>query len=362
MSANGIDKLIRPHLTNIRTYDPVDPPELLAERAGIPADRVIKLNGNENPHGGSPKVAEAVARTAFHIYPDPLQRGMRSALARYTGLEPESLIVGAGSDELIDLLFRLFISPGDVILDFDPTFAMYGFCARVADAEVRLVPRDELFEIDIDAVREAIDSKTKIIFISSPNNPTGNLASEAQVRSLLETGLVVVVDEAYYEFCGQTAAGMVPEHENLVVLRSMSKWAGLAGLRVGYGIMSPSVVKHIVDVKSPYNVSVASEAALIASLEDADTLLKTVKKIVAERDRMFELLQAIPGLTPWPSSGNFVLCQLAPGRAQEVYDGLAARGIFVRNFPSERLRDCFRISVGTSDHTDVLVAALRELV
>ena len=289
-----------------------------------------------------------MARTAFHIYPDPLQRGMRSALARYTGLEPESLIVGAGSDELIDLLFRLFISPGDVILDFDPTFAMYGFCARVADAEVRLVPRDELFEIDIDAVREAIDSKTKIIFISSPNNPTGNLASEAQVRSLLETGLVVVVDEAYYEFCGQTAAGMVPEHENLVVLRSMSKWAGLAGLRVGYGIMSPSVVKHIVDVKSPYNVSVASEAALIASLEDADTLLKTVKKIVAERAirRYVDIADT----------------QLAPGRAQEVYDGLAARGIFVRNFPSERLRDCFRISVGTSDHTDVLVAALRELV
>ena len=142
MKRTDIEKLIRPHLVNVETYASVDPPELLAKKAGIPPEKVIKLNGNENPYGGSPKAAEAVANTPLHIYPDPLQRKIRSALAGYTGMDEEYIVAGAGSDELIDLLFRLFISPGDKILDFDPTFAMYGFCARVAGGEIRMVPRD----------------------------------------------------------------------------------------------------------------------------------------------------------------------------------------------------------------------------
>ena len=360
--AVNIEKLIKPHLLDIKTYDPVDPPELLAKRAGIPEDQIIKLNGNENPYGGSPKAAAALATTPLHIYPDPLQRKIRSALSDYTGMEQEYIIAGAGSDELIDLLFRLFISPGDKILDCDPTFAMYGFCARVAAGEIELVPRDELFEIEVDAVKDAIDSRTKVIFVSSPNNPTGNLASEEQVKALLETGLIIVVDEAYYEFSNQTVAGLTPDHDNLVVLRTMSKWAGLAGLRIGYGIMSPSLVQHIIDIKSPYNVNVAAEAALLASLEDAPALLNNVNLIMEESKRMFSLLEAIPGVTPWPTYGNFILCQFAPGRADEIYEGLASRGIFVRNFGSERLQDCFRIGVGTPDQTDALIEAMKELV
>ena len=362
MKTIDIEKLIKPYLLNIKTYEPIDPPELLAERAGIPPDQIIKLNGNENPYGGSPKAAEAVANTPLHIYPDPLQRKIRKALGEYTGMDPGYIIAGAGSDELIDLLFRLFISPGDTILDCDPTFAMYGFCARVAGGEVELVPRDELFEIDVSAVKSAIGPNTKIVFVSSPNNPTGNLASESQVRQLLETGLIVVVDEAYYEFCDRTAAHLVPDHENLVVLRTMSKWAGLAGLRIGYGIMSPPLVKHIIDIKSPYNVNVAAEAALVASLEDAPALLDNVDKIVQERQRMFSMLEAIPGVTPWPSFGNFILCQFAPGRALEIYEALAMRGIFVRNFSSDRLQDCFRVAVGTPDQTDPFIAAMKEIV
>ena len=362
MMTTGIDKLIKPHLVDITTYDSMDPPERLAEQAGIPPEKVIKLNGNENPYGGSPKAAEAVANTPLHIYPDPFQRKMRRALSDYTGMDPDCIIAGAGSDELIDLLFRLFISQGDTILDCEPTFGMYGFCARVAGGEIRLVQRDELFDVDVNDVREAIDDTTKLIFISSPNNPTGNLASEEQVRELLDTGLVVVVDEAYFEFCNQTAAGLVEDHENLVVLRTMSKWAGLAGLRIGYGIMNPKLVNHIIDIKSPYNVNVAAEAALLASLEDAPALMANVNLIVEERERMIGLLKDMPGVTPWPSSGNFVLCQFAPGRAGEIYDALARRGIFVRNFGSDRLQDCFRIAVGTPDQTDALIAAMREIV
>ena len=362
MTTVDIENLIRPHLINVKTYDPVDPPELLAEKAGIPPEKIIKLNGNENPYGASPKAVEAVANTPLHIYPDPLQRKIRSALGKYNGADPGYIIAGAGSDELIDLLFRLFINPGDRIIDCDPTFAMYGFCARLAQGEIEMVPRDELFDIDVDAVKKAIDPKTKIIFISSPNNPTGNLASETQIRELLATGLIVVVDEAYFEFCHQTAANLVPDHDNLVILRTMSKWAGLAGLRVGYGIMSPGLVQHVIDIKSPYNVNAAAEAALLASLEDAPALLENCNRIVKERERLFSMLQAMPGVAPWPSLGNFILCQFAPGRAQDIFEALAARGIFVRNFGTDRLQDCFRIAIGTSEQTDAVVEALKEIV
>ena len=361
MSRADVTQLIRPHLLNVQTYDPLDPPELLAQQAGIPPDEIIKLNGNENPYGASPKALAALASAPIHIYPDPLQRKIRAALADYTGAEPDSIIAGAGSDELIDLLFRLFISPGDRVLDCDPTFAMYSFCARVAGGEVSMVPRDELFDIDVDAVRDSVDARTKIIFVSSPNNPTGNLATQEQVEALLKTGLIVVVDEAYYEFCNETAAPLVKEHETLVVLRTMSKWAGLAGIRVGYGIMSPSLVEHIIDIKPPYNVSTVAEVALLASLEDSPALLANVAKIIDERERMVSLLSRVPGLTLWPSSGNFVLCQFAPGRAEAVYQGLARRGIFVRNFRSQRLADCFRVAIGTPDQTDAVVAAIKDL-
>lgn len=358
-----ITQKIRSHLSNIQPYSPVDPPEVLAQRAGIAESEIIKLNGNENPYGPSPSAVEAVAKTPLHIYPDPLQRKMRNALSNYTGADSSSIIAGAGSDELIDLLFRLFIEPGDRILDFDPTFAMYSFCARVAGGTVELVKRDELFDIDMDELRNAVRDQTKIIFLSSPNNPTGNLVSKETVEELLSTGLVVVVDEAYYEFCNQTVAGLVPKYDNLVILRTMSKWAGLAGLRVGYGIMSPSLVDHIIDIKSPYNVNVAAEAAMLASLEDAPRLLANVGKIVSERDRLFAELEAMNGITPWPSEGNFILCQLAnQNEAERIYKDLTYRGIFVRNFSSARLQDTFRVAIGTPTQTDAFIKALREIL
>ncbi len=351
--------LIRPHLANIRTYSPVDPPEVLAQRAGIPVDQIVKLNGNENPYGASPKASQALTGLTLHIYPDPQQRSVRDALADHNDIGPEYIVAGAGADELIDLLFRLFISPGDKILDCDPTFAMYAFCARVAGAEIAMAPRDELFDVDEHAVREAVDDRTKIIFLTSPNNPTGNLVTDEQVLQLLDTGSIVVVDEAYFEFCGKSAAELVPQHENLVVLRTLSKWAGLAGLRIGYGIMSPRLVGHMMDIKPPYSVNAAAEAALLASLEDKEWLLNNVGKVVAERTRMMRLLEETDGVKPWPSEGNFILCELAPGRKDAVVQGMAARGVFVRAFDSERLTDCFRVAVGTPQETDAFISALR---
>ena len=291
-----------------------------------------------------------------------MQRAARNALADYTGIDAANIVLGSGSGELIDLLFRIFIDPDDSIVECDPTFGMYGFCAGVAGGRVLSVPRDERFEIDVRGVEDAIDSTTKIIFINSPNNPTGNPASDEQVRSLLETGRLVVVDEAYFEFCGDSFSGLIGEYENLVVLRTMSKWAGIAGLRVGYAFAHASVVDQVLKVKVPYNLSAAAEAAVVASLGDADALMERVQRIIDERERMFSLLESMPGLTPWRSRGNFILCQMADGRAQGVFEGLARRGIFVRLPGSERLNDCFRVSVGTPEQTEAFVAALSDLV
>ena len=172
----------------------------------------------------------------------------------------------------------------------------------------------------------------------------------------------MVVDEAYHEFARETLAGLVSEYENLVVLRTLSKWAGLAGLRIGYGFMSAWLVDHIIDIKPPYNISVAAEAALLASLDDSEVLLGQVGRLISEQKRLFAELQGLPGIKPWPSHANFILCTVEDGNAGEVYEGLARRGVFVRKFGHERLLDCFRVSIGTPEQNDAFLAALAELV
>ena len=224
------------------------------------------------------------------------------------------------------------------------------------------VQRDDAFELDVKAITSAIDKRTKVIFICSPNNPTGNVASHEQIKALLDTGLLVVVDEAYWEFSQQTVAPMVYDHDNLIVLRTLSKWGGIAGLRAGFGIMNPELINRLFGMKQPYNITTATEAAVIASFEDADYLNCNARKIVSERERMIALLSDIEGLEPLPSGGNYVLCKLATGRAKPVFHDLATRGIFLRNFSSPRLKDYFRISVGRPNETDIVITALKELV
>lgn len=356
-----VTKLIRSHLSTIETYAAVDPAEELARRAGIRPEEVVKLNGNENPFGPHPAVADAIGVSQLHLYPDPNQKAVREALANYTDMPFECLLAGAGGDELIDLLLRLFVEPGERLLDCDPTFGMYSFCARVADARVVSVPRDENFDVDIDKVAALDDERTKILFLASPNNPTGNDLSEADARRLLEMDMVLVVDETYFEFSGRSLAHLVPDHQNLVILRSMSKWAGLAGVRIGYMIASPEIVRHLIDIKQPYSVSVAAEAALLRSLEMKDDLMKNVKVILEQRGRLEAFLDTIDGVKYWPSSANFLLCEFEQG-AGDVFEGLASHGVFVRMFSHPRLTRHLRASVGTPEETGRLMKALETVI
>lgn len=355
-----IESLLLPHISRLKTYEGVSPSETLAEEAGIPLDQVIRLNGNENPYGPSPQVAAALGNFQdYNHYPDPAQRRLRSALSEYLGTPADNIVAGNGSDEIIDLLMRMFLAPGDEIIIPVPTFGMYSFSADVAGAQAVAVPRDDNFDIDIEAIRGAITPRTKAIFFPTPNNPTGNLVTEAQARALLDTGRLVVADEAYYDFCGATLLPLLPEYRNLVVLRTFSKWAGLAGLRIGAGAMDAELAATMMGMKPPYNVNLAAEVALLASLADTAHLLERVDAIVQERARMYRLLGEIPGITVWPSHANFILCKMPDGRGREIYEGMCRRGVFLRYFDNDLLRDYIRSSVGKPAETDAVIAGLR---
>ncbi len=355
----NIKQIIRPELVAMKSYTPIEPIETLEQRAG---KRIMKLDGNENPYGCSSKVYQALANYSYyHIYPDPEQERLRQALQEYTGLTREHIVCGSGSDELIDLILRLFLESGDEAINCSPTFGMYPFSTELCGGRVVDVPRDENFAIDITGIKRALTEKTKVIFVASPNNPTGNVVTEQEILELVGAGRIVVVDEAYFEFSGVTLANLVPSYPNLIVLRSFSKWAGLAGLRIGYGIFPTEIASYLMKIKQPYNINAAAQAAVLASLADIDYLRGNVAKIVAERERLFGKLRELDWLKPYPSRGNFVLCSVLNGKAKKIWQQLQKKGIFIRYFDTPRLKDCLRISVGRPEDTDALINALEEV-
>ena len=241
-SRPSIRDLMRPDLRHLAGYTPVVPVERLIAEASA-SSRVtltpIKLDANENPYGPSPRVLQAISESeALHTYPDAEQRTLRAALAEYAGLATENIIVGNGSDEVLDMIIRLLLEPGDRVLSCIPTFGMYKFLTDVAGGQLIELQRTPDYGIDLDAIKAATDERTKLIFLASPNNPTGNSVPREKVIALLEMGLYVVIDEAYFEFAGHTVADLVNDYENLMVVRTFSKWAGLAGVRIGYAIVS----------------------------------------------------------------------------------------------------------------------------
>ena len=352
------------HYQELTPYVPIVPTDILSKEGGLSQEGVIKLDGNENPYGPAPRALAALQQyDAYHIYPDPSQRELRLGLAGYLGVAVEEIAVGSGSDELIDLLARLLVEPGDAILTCSPTFGMYPFTTQVVGGRVVDVPRKADFTLDMEPLLEAAKQpNSKLIFLASPNNPTGNPLRPDELDALLDTGILVVVDEAYQEFSAAPSyAPLVREHENLVVLRTFSKWAGLAGLRVGYGVLTPALVALIDLIKPPYNVNVAGLVAAQVSLEERDLLLKRVGLMVQERGRMFQALQGISYLEPIPSEANFLLCKVDGRDAAALKNGLERRGIFIKRVDSPYLPNAIRISTGKPEHTDAVLAALKEL-
>jgi histidinol-phosphate aminotransferase len=357
--------MLRSTVRAIEPYVPILPFEVLADSLGRPIDEIIKLDANENLYGPSPLVRDALADLDFpHIYPDPENRALRNALSDFTGVPSENIFAGAGADEIIDLIMRLFIDQGDNIIDCPPTFGMYSFDAAVNGAETIVIERKDDFTLDLEAIVEAVSVHSpKLLFLTSPNNPDGGLVSDKELCTLLALPIIVILDEAYIEFAGieKSRLDWVLKHANLIVMRTFSKWAGLAGLRVGYGAFSVDLLKELWKIKQPYNVSVAATEAALVSLADSSNLLQVVSEIRSERNRLSQMLSRLPFVFPYPSHGNFVLCQVKGISASGLHQDLSAEGILVRYFDKPRLRDHVRISVGLPQHTDILATVLSRI-
>ena len=361
-SSSGIERLIRPDLVTFSGYSASKSPDTLAGKTEVPAEEIIKLDANENPYGCSPRVNQALAAySSFSVYPDSGQAELRKLLAGYAGVGAERIVASGGSNQLLDLLIRLFVGQGDEVINLVPTFDMFRFSPQIHGGRVVEVIRDENFAVNVKAVKAAISKKTKIIFLANPNNPTGNMTPQKDIVEILDTGLPLLVDEAYYEFSGEAMVPLVSQYENLMVLRTFSKWAGLAGLRIGYGIFPAKIADYLLTIKIPYNVNVAALVAVQESLRDIDCLMDRVKAIVTERERLFDELRRLEWLKPFPSRANFIFCSVLNGKASELQQKLQNKGILVRYFDKPLLKDSIRISVGKPEHTAALIKALREI-
>ncbi|HZU14207.1 MAG TPA: histidinol-phosphate transaminase [Chloroflexota bacterium] len=337
--------LMRPDI--VRLDDVAPPPSAL---------EAVRLDANENPYGPSPGVFAALTGIRPEYYPDPGYTRLRRALAGYLSVSAEQIICSAGADEMLEIILRLFLAPGDEVITLPPTFVMYRHVTLYNHGRVVEVPRGESFTVDVAAVGRAVTDRTKVIFLCNPNNPTGNLAGRDAVERLLATQKMVVVDEAYAEFAGTSVVDLAAASPNLIILRTMSKWAALAGLRLGYAVVHPSVAEQMMKAKAPFNVGVASEAAGMAALEDREYLMRNVTLIVEERERLRARLEALGRGHVYPSHTNFLYWETDDAGA--LQERLARSGVLVRAFAYPR--PALRITAGTPQQSAALMAALEE--
>jgi len=361
----ALPDLVRPEIVVMKSYTPIVPFEVLSAQLGRKPEGIVKLDANENPYGPSPKVKETLARANYlHIYPDPEANELREAISDYTGVPKANLLAGMGADELIDLVLRVVLSPGDGVVDCPPSFGMYPFSTAVNAGQTIPVPRHDDFSLDVAGIERAVSEhpQAKVLFLCTPNNPDGSLIRDDDLRRLLGLPLLVVVDEAYADFVRlpgyESHLAWVQTYENLVVLRTFSKLAGLAGLRVGYGAFPQWLLSHMWKIKQPYNVNVAASMAAVASLQDKMWLAEKTALIVQERERLQKALGTFDFLWPFPSHANFVLCRVLGRSARQLKLALEQEGVFVRYFDKPGVDDCIRVSVGRPSDTDALVKAL----
>ena len=332
-------------------------------RTGIPIHCIIKLNSNESPYGPVPSAIEALGDYKnYNNYPDNDATILRAALSDYTGLGSSHIVLSHGSNELINLLWHIFLSVGDTIICCPPTFSLYTSITSFCGASVIEVPRTSEFEIDVEDVLAALTPSTKLIVICSPNNPTGNPIAESDVQALLKSGRIVVIDEAYVEFSQHPGgfAHLVPRYRNLVVLRSFSKWAGLAGLRIGYGLFPVWIANYMLQAQCPFEVNVAGHIAALETLTHLEQALANVQRIMHERERLFNMLKSQSYLTPFPSQGNYILARLddVNVKIEQLRTIVEEYGIILRYFQKPSMHNFLRITVGLPEHTDLLAQAL----
>lgn len=326
-------------------------------RAEFKGSASVWLDANENAFG-SP------LETAYNRYPDPMQMKLKKQLSTIKGLLPDCMFVGNGSDEAIDLLIRACCNPGiDNVLICPPTYGMYEVSANINNVEVRRVPLLPDFQLDLERISEAVDEQTKIIFLCSPNNPTGNCLNREDIEIVLNNfnGLVVI-DEAYINYSRQRSCiPELTEYPNLVILQTLSKAWGLAGLRIGMAFASPEIIEVMNKIKPPYNVSEVTQTLAAEALSKTEEINKQIRETVQQREWLkqqlvqFSFIQKI-----YPSDANFLLVKMDDPKT--VYTHLSSKGIVVRDRTSvSGCEGCLRITVGTSAENELLISTLQEL-
>jgi len=340
-----IKKLVKSEVSSLKAYNAKE----------VPCR--IKLDANESPYGFADAVSK-IAVTRTNRYPDPEAKGLKRQIAKDLGVKTENILFGNGSDELIYYLITTFGGPVSYPV---PTFSMYGIIGQ-ALGEIKMeVPLDNDFDLDIDRFLVAIKKgKPKLIFLSSPNNPTGNCFSTDRILKIIEASQgLVIVDEAYQPFASET--GMLPllkDYRNLVIMRTLSK-IGLAALRLGYMIADPEIIEEVNKVRLPFNVNAFSQAIATAALKGKKELRAFIKTIVSERESLLEGLEKIEGITPFPSEANFVLFRVDD--PDLVYTALLKKGILVRSI-KDVVKGCLRVTVGTPRENIAFLKALKEIM
>jgi histidinol-phosphate aminotransferase len=340
----------RPVIESMTAYTPGEQPG--------PGERVIKLNTNENPFPPSPRVMEAIRALdgeALRRYPNPMADGFRAVAARVHGLTPDMILAGNGSDEILAMVMRAFVGPGDVLAYPHPTYSLYPVLAEMSEVKVVEVPWDANWSLPAQAL---VDTGARAIFFANPNAPSGTLVGIEEIARLAARFEgVLLVDEAYVDFAERDCLDLVKTCPNVVISRTFSKGYSLAGLRFGYAVAAPAVIEAMTKVKDSYNCDALSVTAATAALEDQDHARRAWQAVREERTRLSAELSR-RGWKVIPSQANFVLATVPGGDGAAVYRRLKARGILVRFFARPGLDDKVRITVGTPEQNDALLAAL----
>ena len=323
---------------------------------------VVKLNTNENPYPPSPRALEAIRTAdpdALRRYPQPMADGFRRAAGDALGVDPDWILAGNGSDDLLTMLFRAVTGPGRPVAYATPTYVLYRTLAAMQEAPVMEARYDEAYAVPVDAL---VAARAALTIVAHPNSPSGTAATPDELAELAErTAGVVAIDEAYVAFADHDALDLVRRHDHVLVLRTLSKGHGLAGLRIGYGVGRPDLLAGLARVKDSYNVDALAARAGAAAIRDTDYTRSTVARIRASRDRLTARLNEL-GCRVWPSQANFVLVRPPGGDASRLHAALRADGILVRYFAEPGLDDKLRVTVGTDPQHDRLTAALARLI
>lgn len=344
-----LSNLVRANIRGMKPYS--------SARDEFKGEASIYIDANENSLGS------VAADQRYNRYPDPHQKALKARLAELKGVRPEQIFLGNGSDEAIDLLIRLVCKPGqDQVLAFGPTYGMYEVSANLNDIELKQIGLDEQFQLNINKLQGQIYSETKIIFICSPNNPSGNLINRKSIEYILQSfsGLVVI-DEAYIDFSAEESwLKSLDLYPNLVVLQTFSKAWGMAALRLGMAFASKEVISFLNKIKPPYNINEATQQIALAALQDPARLQAMITEIKENRDFVMKSLTALPVVKKvYPSEANFILTEVTDANA--VYTYLLAKGIVVRNRTSQPgCFNCLRITIGTRSENEKLIQALKD--